>query len=226
MQTWSAHLSSSSKYAITQETPQLNADERNLFSASYKNFIGGKRSAFRALTAILQKDKKKEDLLTPYKDKIEAEVESICNDANDVIDKILLPKAEKEDAKVFYLKMKGDYYRYFSECTSGDKLKAAGDKADAAYKEALKLAECLKTTDAVRLGLALNYSVFYYEVRNSPEEACKLAKTAFDSAVSQLESLPDEEYKDSASILQLIRDNLTLWQGEKNEEPAEEVQNL
>ncbi len=69
----------------------------------------------------------------------------------------------------------------------------------------------MKTTHPIRLGLALNYSVFYYEILNSPDHACKLAKLAFDNAIADLDSLEEDEYRDSATIMQLLRDNLTLW---------------
>ena len=72
-------------------------------------------------------------------------------------------------------------------------------------------AENLKSTHPIRLGLALNYSVFYYEILNSPDHACKLAKAAFDSAIADLDGLEEDEYRDSATIMQLLRDNLTLW---------------
>eukprot|EP01022_Parablepharisma_sp_SALTPOND_P000766 TRINITY_DN105015_c1_g1_i1.p3 TRINITY_DN105015_c1_g1~~TRINITY_DN105015_c1_g1_i1.p3 ORF type:complete len:149 (+),score=5.68 TRINITY_DN105015_c1_g1_i1:575-1021(+) len=126
--------------------------------------------------------------------------------------------------------MKGDYYRYFAECVTGDKNKTAGEKGHEAYKRASEKAESLPTTHPSRLGLALNYSVFFYEILNSPEQACKLAKTAFDSAIGDLEHLEDEQYKDSATIMQLLRDNLTLWTADAQEEAAgkdkEDVQDL
>ena len=65
-------------------------------------------------------------------------------------------------------------------------------------------------THPIRLGLALNSSVFYYEIMNNAEQACKLAKTAFDDAIAELDNLKEDSYKDSTLIMQLLRDNLTV----------------
>jgi hypothetical protein len=78
--------------------------------------------------------------------------------------------------------------------------------------------EGLPPTNPIRLGLALNYSVFFYEILNEPQQACGLAKTAFDDAISELDSLQEEQYKDATLIMQLIRDNLTLWTSDGGEE--------
>ncbi|XP_029602828.1 14-3-3 protein beta/alpha-A [Salmo trutta] len=81
-----------------------------------------------------------------------------------------------------------------------------------AYKDAFEISKKdMQPTHPIRLGLALNFSVFYYEILNSPEQACKLAKTAFDDAIAELDSLSEDSYKDSTLIMQLLRDNLTLW---------------
>jgi 14-3-3 protein epsilon len=69
----------------------------------------------------------------------------------------------------------------------------------------------LTPTHPIRLGLALNFSVFYYEILNSPDRACHLAKQAFDDAIAELDSLSEESYRDSTLIMQLLRDNQTLW---------------
>ena len=74
------------------------------------------------------------------------------------------------------------------------------------------------------MGLALNFSVFYYEILNSPDRACHLAKQAFDDAIAELDSLSEESYRDSTLIMQLLRDNLTLWTSSDGgeQEPARE----
>jgi len=120
--------------------------------------------------------------------------------------------------KFFYYKMKGDYHRYLAESTSGESRTQAAEKALEAYKAASVKSQLLLPTNPIRLGLALNFSVFYYEIMNSPDNAIQLAKTAFDEAIEKLEHLTDESYKDSTLIMQLLRDNITLWTSNAEDE--------
>ena len=107
---------------------------------------------------------------------------------------------------------KGDYYRYLAEFATGDKRSTTAESSLQAYKAASEVAGTeLPPTHPIRLGLALNFSVFYYEIMNSPDKACQLAKQAFDDAIAELDTLNEESYKDSTLIMQLLRDNLTLW---------------
>ena len=99
-----------------------------------------------------------------------------------LLDKHLIPKASNAESKVFYLKMKGDYYRYLAEVAVGDSRTAVLDDSQKAYQEAFEIAKSkMQPTHPIRLGLALNFSVFYYEILNSPEKACQLAKTVSSS---------------------------------------------
>jgi len=193
----------------------LSNEERNLLSVAYKNSVGARRTAWRTISAIQQKEEYKGsrfiDIIKGYRAKIEKELEDICNDVLELLDKVLIKNSKNPEAKVFFLKMKGDYYRYLGEFLTGDRRKNVIQLAQEAYKVASNEAEALKTTHPIRLGLALNYSVFYYEILNSPDHACKLAKAAFDNAIAELDGLEEDEYRDSATIMQLLRDNLTLW---------------
>ncbi len=157
--------------------------------------------------------------------KIENELNELCEDVINLLKKVLIPSSTNQpDAKVFYMKMQGDYYRYLCEFNSGEKRKKVIQEAQDNYKNASTEAEDLKSTHPIRLGLALNYSVFYYEILSSPDIACKLAKQAFDNAIADLDGLEEDEYRDSATIMQLLRDNLTLWTSDLNEGREDELQ--
>ncbi|KAJ6369716.1 hypothetical protein OIU76_028045 [Salix suchowensis] len=102
--------------------------------------------------------------------------------------------------------------------------KEAAESTLLAYKSAQDIALSeLAPTHPIRLGLALNFSVFYYEILNSPDRACNLAKQAFDEAISELDTLGEESYKDSTLIMQLLRDNLTLWTSDITDDAADEI---
>ncbi|OJJ89549.1 14-3-3 adaptor artA-like protein [Aspergillus glaucus CBS 516.65] len=216
---------------------ELTVDERNLLSVAYKNVVGTRRASWRIISSIEQKEESKGSeqhvtIIRDYRLKIEKELERVCGDVLDVLDEALIPKAETGESKVFYHKMKGDYHRYLAEFASGGQRKEAATAAHEAYKNATDVAQTeLTPTHPIRLGLALNFSVFYYEILNSPDRACHLAKQAFDDAIAELDSLSEESYRDSTLIMQLLRDNLTLWTssdgneaegGAKEDKPEEE----
>ncbi|GMR31953.1 hypothetical protein PMAYCL1PPCAC_02148, partial [Pristionchus mayeri] len=198
---------------VTELGAELSNEERNLLSVAYKNVVGARRSSWRVISSIEQKtegSEKKQQMAKEYREKVEKELRDICQDVLDLLDKYLIPKAGNPESKVFYLKMKGDYYRYLAEVASGDS--RSSTEGQDAYAEAMELAKAnLAPTNAVRLGLALNYSVYFCEVAMSPDRACQLAKKAFDDAIAELDTLNEDSYKDSTLIMQLLRDNLTLW---------------
>jgi len=201
----------------------LTVEERNLLSVAYKNVIGARRASWRIVSSIEQREESKGhaaqvEKIKAYREKIEAELRKICDDILEVLDKSLIPSASSGESKVFYYKMKGDYHRYLAEFTGADTRKEASNKSLEAYKAATDVAvNELPPTHPIRLGLALNFSVFYYEIMNSPDRACHLAKQAFDDAIAELDTLSEESYKDSTLIMQLLRDNLTLWTSDMQE---------
>ena len=145
---------------------ELTVDERNLLSVAYKNVVGTRRASWRIISSIEQKEESKGtdkhvETIRNYRQKIETELEKVCQDVLDVLDESLIPKAESGESKVFYHKMyvlslircfpyliqrfahlltqfshcrKGDYHRYLAEFASGEKRKVAATAAHEAYK--------------------------------------------------------------------------------------------
>ncbi|CAM6069116.1 unnamed protein product [Sphagnum tenellum] len=207
---------------------ELTVEERNLLSVGYKNVIGARRASWRIMSSIEQKEESKGNdknvrCIKDYRHKVEEELSKICSDILSIIDQHLVPSSSTGESTVFYYKMKGDYYRYLAEFKTGSERKEAADQSLKAYEAASSTAVTdLAPTHPIRLGLALNFSVFYYEIFNSPERACHLAKQAFDEAIAELDTLSEESYKDSTLIMQLLRDNLTLWTSDLQEDGGED----
>merc|ERR1711933_177729 len=168
---------------VAETREELSVEERNLLSVAYKNAVGSRRAAWRIITSVTQKEESKGNTenaawAKEYCGKKEKELQEICDTILGVLDESLISKAGSGEAKVFYQKMKADYYRYIAEFTDGDAKSKAAESARAAYADAASVAEKdLAVTHPIRLGLALNYSVFMYEVLSNPEEACKMART-------------------------------------------------
>lgn len=117
---------------------------------------------------------------------------------------------------MFYLKMRGDYNRYL--CEFGDNNQCV-ESARSSYEEADNLARNnLASTNPIRLGLHLNISVYYYEILNKHERAIELANRAFEDAIANIDNVNEENYKDCTTIMQLLRDNITLWSSEHQDD--------
>ncbi|VDN85290.1 unnamed protein product [Brugia pahangi] len=164
---------------VTELGAELTNEERNLLSVAYKNVVGARRSSWRVISSIEQKTEglEKQQMVKEYREKVEKELRDICQDVLNLLDKYLIPKAGNPESKVFYLKMKGDYYRYLAEVASGDDREMVVARSEQSYREAFDIAnDTMHPTHPIRLGLALNFSVFYYEILNASEKACRLAK--------------------------------------------------
>ncbi|KAI3806693.1 hypothetical protein L1987_22607 [Smallanthus sonchifolius] len=203
---------------------ELTVEERNLLSVAYKNVIGSLRAAWRIVSSIEQKEESRKNddhvvLVKDYRSKVEDELSVVCSGILKILEANLVPSASTAESKVFYLKMKGDYHRYLAEFKVGDERKESAEQTMNSYKAAQDIAEAdLAPTHPIRLGLALNFSVFYYEILNSADKACNMAKQAFEDAIAELDTLGEDSYKDSTLIMQLLRDNLTLWTSDAQEQ--------
>ena len=125
----------------------------------------------------------------------------------------MLEKTCDGEPKAFFVKMVGDYYRYISENAKGPTLDQAKQEALKAYSEAndIDLPPC----NPIKLGLALNFSVFHYEVMKNHAEACLLADKALQNALEKIDDLQEDDFRDAKSIIELLKENLTLWKEEE-----------
>ncbi|CAK0798612.1 unnamed protein product [Prorocentrum cordatum] len=209
--------------AVGKSGDELSVEERNLLSVAYKNAVGSRRAAWRIITSVEQKELSRGNdenaqWAKEYCKKVESELDSICKQILALLNDGLIGKATTVESKVFYQKMKADYYRYIAEYTTDDVKTKASNDAQSAYEEAQAVAtKDLAATHPIRLGLVLNYSVFLYEVVGNPDEACKMARIAFEDAIAELDNVGEDSYKDSTLIMQLIRDNLTLWTSDQED---------
>jgi 14-3-3 protein epsilon len=203
------------KRVVELSNGALEVDERNLLSVAYKNLMSNRRSAVRHIADM-------RDNHEPGKDKenMEAYEQHVCNELYDLIKQVrevIAPMQNVPDldaeSYVFFKKMEGDYNRYGAE-NNGEYIEPAKE----AYADAEKMAESLDSTNPIRLGLTLNHSVFFYEICEQKDKAIKLAKESFDAAINKLDCLSEQHYKDSTLIMQLLKDNLTLWDSADGDE--------
>ena len=205
---------------LAKEDHKLSADERNLLSVAYKALTGSRRTALRTVNAFLEEDsiknsKERVAKLEELRDKLEKELNDYCEDLIKLIDNTLLTEDDDAITKVFYWKLKADYYRYSVEFKKEEDRKENSDKAKDAYTKAVEIAKKdLQKANPQYLGLALNYSVFLYEIDGQKQEAIRLADETFKGAVELLDELTEDEYSEATLVLQLLKDNVALWNEE------------
>ena len=131
--------------------------------------------------------------------------------------KVLNKECESE-AKAFFVKMVGDYYRYIAENAKEAKLDEVRNAALKAYEEANEIS--LPPCNPIKLGLALNFSVFHYEVMKNHKEACDIADKSLQEALDKIDELEEDDFRDAKSIIELLKENLTLWKEEEEGDNA------
>lgn len=196
---------------LVKLNPTLSVEDRNLLSIAYKNVLTPRRDAARVLADLARStnDPEATALIANLKGQVIGEACALCDEVIGLLETYLIPSAQGE-GKVYYLKMKGDYHRYEAEILDGHA--AHKDSALTAYQKASEIANSsLPSTNSTRLGLALNFSVFLYEIMHQREEGFALARAAYNEAVeaeSQFQGIEGDAQQD---FLRLLRENLNLW---------------
>ena len=210
---------------VKSKNEDFTTEERNLLSVGFKNQIGSKRTAIRTITAIEQNPKysKFSSALSEYKKKIEQELYEQCLQIVDSVKKNCMNVASTDETKAFFYKMIGDYYRYVAEAATGDQLDTVKNGALENYNQAQISSEKLNACNPIRLGLALNFSVFHYEVMNNHKQACELGERALTEALEKIDDVDEETFRDAKSIIELLKENLSLWKEEAEDNAVEDL---
>merc|ERR1712232_375456 len=180
---------------VTHTGAELSDEERQLLSAACKNRLGLLRAAWRDVGAYETQQKFNEEalaLIRGYRTDLEEKIRDQCREVLSML--LELVETDENEAKVFYLKMVGDYNRYLCE-VDGEGSDAANN-ANEAYQNALITAKCLPASHPSRLGLSLNLSVLTYEVLRKPEEAVKVIQAAIEAS-DKMQGITDEQVRDS-----------------------------
>jgi len=194
---------------------ELSVEQYKLLAVGYKNRLGTRRDAWRSAMSIKGKEQSAGGDNVPtideYLGDVEDELKNICKEVIELCDK-LLQDATNAVSKCFYLKMKADYIAYIAEVSAGEEKTEMVKATTEAYTAAKDLAAgALHVTDPQRIGVALNFSLFTYNTAQDPEGACKLAREGLEAAIPEMENCSEDDYKNSAMIMQLLQDNMRLW---------------
>lgn len=203
---------------IKKKKEDLTKEEKNIFYNSNKYIINSKRCALRTTNILEEKEKKHSTqyipIVTNYKNILESEINDISKNIINIINNYLLKKTLSDESKVFYLKMKADYCRYICEIININENQIYVEESEKCYKEANDLVQNFPWTNPIRLGLSLNYSVFYYEIKKNVNQAIKIAKEAIKGAKKQFDKIKEEEDKDGGVTLQTLKENVLIWEKE------------
>ena len=215
--------------------PILSSDERLTFSNAFKNLLIMKRNSLKYLEDLFKKERKCKGLTEKeaeeniknceYLDeiiiKVEDESHSLIGLMLEILDEMLIPNSKKPEAQVFYLKLKADYFRYKAEISRGDDKEIAIDLAEHAYNDAYLMSEeQLPITSITRVGLAVNFSIFYYEHKSMLDEAIMIARSCFDDAIKSVDDIEPEKAKDYILLVHLLKENVIFWNTEKADEES------
>ncbi|KAL3094817.1 hypothetical protein niasHS_006112 [Heterodera schachtii] len=197
--------------------PNLGLEDRVSLAVAYKGAMSSRRSSWRMLVSIEERtgpemNERQQQVMKSYREHVENELVTICQELLKCINEVLFPKATDPEPKVFYLKMKADYYRYMAEVATDADRSGVVELAKAAYQEAMEIATSkIAAINPTRLGLALNFSVFNFEILKSVDEARKVAQKAIDLAQAEIATLTVQLADDASINLRMLRENMELW---------------
>ena len=209
-------------------SPKLNKEECDILSTGYKNMLTDKRNSWRLLHSMERREKNKKSKnfssIKEIKTHIEKEIRDVCAELQLLLDKYLIPNAEEFENEVYFYKLKADYHRYICEFAKEKEYEENLKKSEDFYQKAYNVSiKNLPVNNCTRVGLALNYAIFLYEIKGDKKKAFDLAKKAFDESMKFVDDLDKPKCRDTLLIIQLLKENLIFWSSEMNEDEESKI---
>lgn len=205
-----------------KDQPRITKAQRATLSLCYHRAISLPRNSLRTIIYEIEINEKRDwkevvEKLSGIRRTLESEISKLCNSFIELIDTSLLSVSDDTESVVFYTKLKGDYYRYLAEMRPEDDTSLM--RAKNSYESAMRtVGDEMRISDPVYLGLVLNFAIFQYELLNMKDEAIDRLDGSFNEAVRYLEELEEQDYAEATMILELMRDNISIWREERAEE--------
>ena len=208
-----------------QRGKDFSQKERELLTYGYISFIQSKRKSLHMVMAYETKEKKNEksqflSYIRDYRKNLESELTLSCQKIILILDSLLIKKAETNEAKIYYKKLKGDFNRYIAEYAKDELREKVLKDGLQAYQEAINLSKDMNIMNELILGLILNFSLFYFEVINERKNAIKLAEDCIKRVNKELENFDESDAKNQIimSLINLIKENLENWKVEEDDQ--------
>ncbi|VVT50986.1 uncharacterized protein SAPINGB_P002946 [Magnusiomyces paraingens] len=210
--------------AIVHTGKELDDEEQTLLYDIYRHLAHNLKVSLKNLSPLVQEETDKHNskhlhLVQKQISQIKKELINTCCDIIEILEEDLIPTTTSNKNKVIYYKMKGDYYNYLINLYSGPQHDEIVQEALEAYVFAFNIAnKNLSPTDPTRLGVAINFSVFYHEVIKSTKKSCEIAQQAFNSAFEALDTLTEDNNQKTIASMEILRDNISIFSSEKSKD--------
>ncbi|EAY08009.1 14-3-3 protein [Trichomonas vaginalis G3] len=204
---------------IIELEPKLSTEERNFLSVSYKNVTDVRRNSLNEISQYLATDALQHPNAIPYLQKTRAqiadELKNYCTDLISLVDEKLLPSCSDEKSRLFYIRLKADYYRYLCEAVEGEEREKSVISAQTLYNEAIEITKKeYPRYSPTYLGLFLNYSVFLHETLHAKAEALQTAMEISSLPTDEIEQNDEAASIEARTILNQNLENIGVWKQE------------
>lgn len=220
---------------IIEINPKLNRVQQELFENIHKKRLGPYRDILHMDDKELVTNERDLELVEYVKEDAFSKLQECVDYSIKKLDEVLIPaiieKGEGEDekenikSKIFYFRIKADYFRYLAEFTAPEKNQTPFEESRKSYVTAIELAQKnLEATDPILLGIVLNYSLFIANFMNDEKTAVELANKTLQEyykANEERTEVSEHDAVEETELINSIEKNVQMWSKPDDEEENE-----